>query len=98
MNRMGVPDTCKDNDVIRPYHRYSYGIFGRPSTLCQSPYHTRKKPKAAHTTPADYYTKLIEIEHFKGNKSYDFSVGQKVCRTCLTKNSIFENESPRTNA
>jgi hypothetical protein len=85
MLRMGVVDVCNDDDLICPYHRYSYGIMWRPSTLCQSPYHNKKKPKAAHTLPADYYKKLIEIEFFNGNKSYQFPIGQKVCRTCLTK-------------
>ncbi|CAF1537844.1 unnamed protein product, partial [Adineta steineri] len=36
---MGVPDICNDSDMICPYHRYSNGLFWRPSTLCQSPYH-----------------------------------------------------------
>ncbi len=85
MSRMGVVDICSNDDVICPYHRYSYGIMWRPSTLCQSPYHNKKKPKAAHVLRIDYYTKLIEIELFKGNKNYHIAIGQKICRTCLPK-------------
>jgi len=85
MSRIGVPDVCKDDDVKCPYHRYSYGIMWRPSKLCQSPYHNDKKPMATHALPVDYYAKLVELEFFKGNKMYQFPVGQKVCRTCLTK-------------
>ncbi|CAF4170479.1 unnamed protein product, partial [Rotaria sordida] len=77
MNRMGVPDICNDNDMICPYHRYSYGAFWRPSSLCQSLYYNHKKPKATHSLPADCYTKLIEIENFKGNKNYEFPIRQK---------------------
>ncbi|CAF1530589.1 unnamed protein product [Adineta ricciae] len=85
MSRIGVPDVCKDDDLMCPYHRYSYGIMWRASKLCQSPYHDNKKPKGTHTLPADYYTKLVESELFKGNRAYQFPIGQKVCRTCLTK-------------
>ncbi|CAF4535520.1 unnamed protein product [Rotaria sp. Silwood2] len=103
MNRMVVPDICNDNDMICPYHRYSYGVFWRPSSLCQSPYHNHKRPKATHSLGTDYYTKLIEIEIFKGNKNYEFPIGQKVCRKCSTKiksdcnnknNAILTNENP----
>ena len=85
MNRMGVSDICDDNDKICPYHRYSYGIFWGPSTVCQSPYYSHKKPKATHSLPVDCYTRLIEMEIFKGNKSYEFPIGRKVCRKCATK-------------
>ena len=97
MNRMGVSDICDDNDMICPYHRYSYGVFWRPSSLCQSPYHNHEKPKATHSLPADYYTKLIEIEIFKGNKTYEFPIGQKVCRKCSTKiKSDYNNKNDVT--
>ena len=85
MNRMGVSDICDDNDKICRYHRYSYGIFWRPSTLCQSSYHSHKKPKATHSLPVDCYTRLIKMEIFNGNKSYEFPTGQKICRKCATK-------------
>ena len=84
-NRMGVSDICDSSNMICAHHRYSYGIFWRPSLVCQSPYHNQNKPKATHSLPADYYTKLIEMEIFKGNKTYEFPVGQKVCRNCSTK-------------
>jgi len=85
MNRMGVSDICDDNNKICPYHRYSYGLFWRPSTLCQSPYHDGKKPKGTHSLPIEYYKKLTEMENFKGNINYRFPVGQKVCRRCSTR-------------
>jgi hypothetical protein len=97
MNRMGVSDICDDNDVICPYHRYSYGVFWRPSTLCQSPYHDDKKPKATHSLPAQYHKKLTETEVFKGNRNYVFPIGQKVCRRCSTRiKSDYTNERSTT--
>jgi hypothetical protein len=84
-SRMGVKDICNNDDLIYPYHRYAYGIMWRPSMLCQSPYHIGKKPKGAHTLLANFYAKLMEMEFFKGNKTHQFPVGPKVCRTCLIK-------------
>ncbi|CAF1547066.1 unnamed protein product [Adineta ricciae] len=74
MNRMGVSDICNDDDMICPYHRYSLGLFWRPSILCQSPRHSGRKPKATHSLPVDYCQKLVEIEGFKGNKSYKLPI------------------------
>lgn len=85
MNRMGVPDICEDNVMICPYHRYSFGVFWRPSSVCQSPYHTGKKPKANRCLPAHLHTKLLEQEMFNGNKRFEFPVGQRVFARCSTK-------------
>ncbi|CAF1498775.1 unnamed protein product [Adineta steineri] len=91
---MGVKHICNDDDLICPYHRYTYDIMWRPSRLCQSPYHTGKKPKAAHILPANDCTKLMGMEFFKGNKTYQFPVGQRVCRNCLTKiKSTYANKT-----
>jgi len=64
MARLGVTDICTEDEVICPYHRYSYGIYWRPSTLCQSSYHQQKKPKGTHPLPANYYKKFLEMELF----------------------------------
>jgi hypothetical protein len=85
MNRMGVSDICSDNDMICPYHRYSYGLFWRPSTLCQSPYRDSKKPNGTRSLSPECYQKLVEIENFKGNGNYKLPVGQKVCMKYSTK-------------
>lgn len=85
MARLGVIDVCNENELICPYHRYYFGIYWRPSTLCQSSYHQEKKPKGTHPLPVDYYKRYLEMELLKGNKNFHFPVGQKVCRTCLSK-------------
>ena len=53
--------------------------------LCQSLYHSHKKSKATYSLPVNYYTRLIEMEIFKGNKNYEFQIWQNACRKCATK-------------
>lgn len=85
MNRMGVSDICEDNDMICPYHRYAFGIFWRPSSVCQAPYHVDKKPKASRCLPPELYKKLLDQEIFNGNNSFQFPVGEGVCVRCSMK-------------
>jgi hypothetical protein len=92
MNRMCVPDVCQDNDLICPHHRYAFGIFWRPSLLCQSPYHRQAKPKATHCVGADMASKLIQDQHFKGKRDFKFPIGQKVCARCAAKIKVEQDE------
>ena len=94
MNRMCVPDVCDDGDVICPYHRYAFGIFWRPSLLCQSPYHGHAKPKATHSVCPGKANKLIQDQHFKGNQDFKFPIGQKVCARCAARIRVEHGEKP----
>ena len=85
MNRAHiVSDNFAPTSLICPYHRYTYGIFWRPSTVCQLPYHEHQSAKATRTFSYQLCEMVTKMERFR-DKNFCYSVGQPVCRNCIEK-------------
>ena len=59
-------------DEICPKHREIFGVYWRPSLVCQHPDHTGKKPKSARTVPAKLLLQLKE-------EGIHLPIGSKLC-------------------
>ena len=77
--RVDLSKEVSDDELICPKHRYTYGIYYRPSRLCYHPDHKSTR----ENTKVNCHSVLTRFSDFLQSKyKCNLPVGFKLCTAC----------------